>query len=277
MFAWAYINDNFIPEEKAMLPVRDLSILRGYGVFDFFRFRNFQPVFLSDHLDRLFFSMSGLRLSIEPDKSRLEELIHELIQRNSIPDGGIRITVTGGSSDNGYLPENPSLVITQHSFDEVSAAQFNNGIHLASYAYQRQLPQIKSSDYIMGIYLQPWMKSNDADDVLYMDRGIISECPRSNIFIYNSSGQLCTPSNGILHGITRKKVMHIAKLHYPVIEKDIPLDEVYEAREVFITSTTRQILPVRTIDGRPIGAGQFPICSHILRLYRSFSSIPSGG
>ena len=274
MFSWAYINGDFIPEEKAMLPVRDLSILRGYGVFDFFRFCNFQPVFLNDHLDRLFFSMSGLRLDIKPDKNKLEELVHELIQRNSIPDGGIRITVTGGSSENGYLPEKPSLVITQHNFDEVSPVQFNNGIHLASYAYQRQLPQIKSSDYLMGIYLQPWLKAREADDVLYVDKGIISECPRSNIFIFNKSGELCTPVNGILQGITRKQVLQIAKSHYPVVEKDIILDEVYEAGEVFITSTTRQVLPVRSIDGRPIGTGQFPVSSHILRLYQSISSIP---
>jgi branched-chain amino acid aminotransferase len=274
MFAWAYINHDFVPEEKAMLSVRDLSILRAYCVFDFFRFRNFQPVFLSDHLDRLFFSMTGLRLAIEPDKSKLEELVVELIQRNSIPEGGIRITVTGGSSENGYFPGKPSLVITQHSFDEVNSEQFNNGIHLASYAYQRQLPHIKSSDYIMGIYLQPWMKSREADDVLYVDKEIITECPRSNIFVYNKYGELCTPASGILPGITRKQVMELGKSHYPVIEKHIPLEEVYEASEVFITSTTKQVLPVRTIDGRPIGTGQFPVSSHILRLYQSFSSVP---
>ena len=274
MFVWAYVNGDFVPEEKAMLSVRDLSIIRGYGVFDFFRFRNFQPVFLNDHLDRLFYSMSGLRLDIEHDQSKLEALVHELIQRNSIPDGGIRITVTGGSSENGYVPGKPSLVITQYSFDEVSTEQFNNGIDLASYNYQRQLPQFKSSDYIMGIYLQPWIKDQAADDVLYVNNGIISECPRSNIFVYNQSGELCTPSRGILQGITRKKVMQLAKPHFPVIEKDILLNEVYEASEIFITSTTKKIQPVRTIDGRPIGAGQFPVGSHILSLYHSFSSIP---
>ena len=218
--------------------------------------------------------MSGLRLDIDHDQSKLEALVHELIQRNSIPDGGIRITVTGGSSENGYLPGKPSLVITQHSFDEVSTEQFNNGIDLASYNYQRQLPQFKSSDYIMGIYLQPWIKDQAADDVLYVNNGIISECPRSNIFVYNQSGELCTPSRGILQGITRKKVMQLAKPHFPVIEKDILLNEVYEASEIFITSTTKKIQPVRTIDGRPIGAGQLPVGSHILSRYHSFSSIP---
>ena len=126
----------------------------------------------------------------------------------------------------------------------------------------------------MGIYLQSWMKSLEADDVLYFDRGIISECPRSNIFVFNKSGELCTPANGILHGITRKQVLSLAKPHYLVVEKDIALEEVYEASEVFITSTTKQVLPVRAIDGRVIGTGQFPVCSHILRLYQSFSSIP---
>lgn len=276
MFTWAYINDDFVPEENASLSVRDLSILRGYGVFDFFRFQDFQPVFLNDHLDRLFFSMSGLRLTIVPDKIKLEKLVHELIQRNHLPNGGIRITVTGGISENGYLPAKASLIITQHNFDEVNKEQFHTGIHLASYAYQRQLPQIKTTDYLMGIYLQPWIKSCEADDVLYTNQGIITECPRSNIFLFNKSGQLCTPATGILNGITRKRVIQLASPQFTVVEKDIQLDEIYEASEVFITSTTKQILPVRTVNGRPIGTGQFPVSSHILQLYQSFSSIPTG-
>ena len=129
----------------------------------------------------------------------------------------------------------------------------------------------------MGIYLQPWLKTREADDVLYVDRGIISECPRSNIFIFNNAGQLCTPANGILKGITRKQVIELAGQHYPVVEKDISLEEIYGASEVFITSTTKQILPVRTIDKKQIGSGQFPVSSQILRLYQTNSSIPSLG
>src|SRR5688572_10855912 len=110
MIAWAYINDDFIPEGKACISVRDLSILRGYGVFDFFRFHDFKPIFLADHLDRLFFSIKELGLEIDQDKNKLEALIVELIKKNSIPDGGIRITVTGGISENGYLPAKSSII-----------------------------------------------------------------------------------------------------------------------------------------------------------------------
>jgi branched-chain amino acid aminotransferase len=275
MINWAYINEDFVPEGTAQLSVRDLSILRGYGVFDFFRFQNFNPLFIGDHLDRLLFSMAGLGLCLDVDKILLEDLVRKLIEMNALPDGGIRITVTGGISENGFHPSKPSLIITQHSFDEVSREQLKNGIRLSSYSYQRQLPQLKTTDYIMAIQLQPWMRSQGSDDILYSGNGIITECPRSNIFIFTRSGQLCTPARNILKGITRKQVLSLASPHYPVVEKDIRLDEVFEASEAFITSTTKQVLPVRTINGRPIGTGQFPVSSHIMRLYQTNSSTPS--
>jgi branched-chain amino acid aminotransferase len=274
MFTWAYINDEFVPEQKAGISVRDLSILRGYGVFDYFRFENFQPVFPDEHLIRLFSSMNNMGLMIEPGKDHLKKLVNELIKRNALPVGGIRITVTGGYSENGYLPGKSTLIITQHSYDKINSNQFDKGIALASFQYQRQLPHIKTTDYIMAIYLQPWLKSHKSDDILYCENEIITECPRSNIFIFNSAGQLCTPADKVLHGITRNKVIQLAGEYYPVIEKSISLAELYEAREVFITSTTKQILPVRSINGRPIGKGEFPVSSHILQLYQAKSSIP---
>ena len=277
MFSWAYINDEFIAERKAVLPVNDLSVLRGYGVFDFMRFRHFHPLFTDEHLDRLFFSMKGLGLKIEPGKQGLKEIIDELIQKNQVSQGGIRITVTGGSSENGYLPGKANLIITQTVFEVPSPEQYQNGICLSTYGYQRQLPEIKTIDYLMGIYLQPWIRSQGADEVLYVNQEQVTECPRSNIFIVDTFGQLCTPSANILKGITRNKVLELAAQHYTVKEKNIHLEEVYEAREVFITSTTKQILPVRSVNNHRIGKGDFPVSSHILELYQTKSSIPARG
>jgi branched-chain amino acid aminotransferase len=275
MISWAYVNGQFTKEENALLHVRDLSVLRGYSVFDFFRFINFQPVFKEHHLARLRNSVQGLGLFIEENNKELEVLIKKLITLNEISEGGIRITVTGGISENGYTPSRSALVITQHNFDKINGIQFEKGLQLLSYEYQRQLPEIKTSDYIMGISLLPWIHGQKADDVLYMKDRIVSECPRSNIFIVNSKGQLCTPSRGILHGVTRKIILQVAQTHYDVIEKDISLDEVYQSREAFITSTTKSIFPVFSLDKIPIGTGHFTVGSHILQLYQEVSSVPA--
>jgi branched-chain amino acid aminotransferase len=275
MISWAYINNEFIKEEQAVLHVRDLSILRGYAIFDFFRFSSFRPVFIDQHLARLQSSAGGLGLSIEKDNQELKAITKELIERNKASNGGIRITVTGGISENGYNPSRSCLVITQHNFDELTPEQFEKGIHLLSFEHQRQLPHIKTSDYIMGISLQPWIREQKADDVLFMKNRIITECPRANIFTVNPAGQLCTPAAGILQGVTRKMVMQLAAAHYEVIEKDISLEDIYLAQEVFITSTTKTLLPVRMVDHHSIGKGNSPVGTHILQLYNAVSSVAS--
>lgn len=108
----------------------------------------------------------------------------------------------------------------------------------------------------MGVWLQKEVKEKQADDVLYYKHDVISEFPRSNIFIINNNGELLTPANNILAGITRKKVLELAKDVIPVTMRDITLTELKNATEVFMTSTTKRLLPIVEIDGKKIGDGK---------------------
>ena len=120
---------------------------------------------------------------------------------------------------------------------------------MASNEYQRQLPHVKTTDYIMAVWLQPWMKENNADDILYHNNGLITECPRSNFFMITKENILVTPKEKILHGITRKKIITIAKkLGIEIQERDIQLNEITEIKEAFITSSTKRMLPICKID-----------------------------
>jgi branched-chain amino acid aminotransferase len=275
MFEWTYLENKFLATQDASLHMSDLSILRGYAVFDFLRFHNFRPIHIDDHIERLNRSARALGLDTGRPAAEIKDLVSELIQRNGIANGGIRITLTGGSSADGYIPGKPILVITGHYFNDVNPEQFRKGIRLMSHEYQRQLSHIKSIDYLMGIQLQPEIKKQNADDVLYYHNDIITECPRANIFIITRSKSICTPSNKILQGITRKKIMELAAEHYTVEERDISLEEVYSAREIFITSTTKNILPVSAVDNKAVGDTSFRISSHLLKLYKEKYSIPS--
>ena len=101
----------------------------------------------------------------------------------------------------------------------------------------------------MAIWLQPWMKEKNADDILYHNNGFVTECPRSNFFIINKENILVTPKENILYGITRKKVIDIAKkLGIEIQERDIHLNEIENAKVAFITSSTKRMLPVVKID-----------------------------
>ena len=248
MSDWAFINNRFIKEEDTKLHFRDLSIQRGYGVFDFFRVVSSVPVFLEEHLDRFYFSAEQMRLVVGHRKEDLKKIIDGLIKKNAATDTGIRMTLTGGYSKDGYQLSNPNLIIALQPFSSPSSEQFKKGIKLVMFQHQRQLPQVKSIDYLMAIWLQPFVKQNNADDVLYHQNGIVTECPRSNFFIVTKDETLVTPSENILNGVMRSKIIEVAKTKFKVEEREVSTDEIKKAKESFITSTTKTILPVNQID-----------------------------
>lgn len=248
MSNWVFLNDQYIAEEKAVLHFRDLSIQRGYGVFDFFKVENSVPVFLEEHLNRFYFSAEQMRLNIGYTKKELKKIVFELLQKNNADNTGVRMTLTGGYATDGYNLSKPNLIISLHTFSAPTSEQFEKGIKLVSYQHQRQLPHVKSIDYLMAIWLQPFIKQNNADDVLYHQNGIVSECPRSSFFMVTSDNRIVTPARNILKGILQTKLIKLAKTEFEVEERDITIQEIKTAKEAFITSTTKNILPVYQFD-----------------------------
>ena len=202
-----YINDQFTDNEKATLHVSDLSIQRGFAVFDFCRTVNGVPLFLNDHLERFLHSAHAMRLQVPYTKPQLIDIIRELVQRSGIADAGIRIMLTGGYSADSYHPAKPNLVITCNAVRSTTQADFDKGLSAITYEYQRELAHIKSINYLMAVWLQPMLRVQQADDVIYFNKQSITEFPRSNVFIVTAAGKLITPAHNILQGITRKDLI----------------------------------------------------------------------
>jgi branched-chain amino acid aminotransferase len=255
MAAWAFINDEFIPEESASLHIRDLSIQRGYGVFDFLKFLQGHPIFIDDHLKRLHVSASCMHLPIKHSAAALKETIQTLIEKNGQENGGIRLTLTGGYSADGYQLASPNLVISQQNFTTPTADQVRAGIQLITHAYHRQFAEAKTIDYAMAIWLQPLVKKSGADDVLYHHGGWVSECPRSNFFIVTDDGRVVTPNDQVLKGITRMKLLEWGADEFKMEERPVSLNELGTIREAFITSTTKVVMPVTRIDEKILPVG----------------------
>lgn len=255
MSKWAFVNNAFVLEETACLHFRDLAVQRGYGIFDFLKTKDFIPIFLDLHLDRFFNSARHMRLPVEKTKEELQSIIAGLITKNKVADAGIRLTLTGGNSEDGYQIAQPNLIISQHLFQSPTKEQFRKGIQLVTYAHQRQLPHVKTTDYLMAIWLQPFIKEQGADDVLYHHQNSITECPRANFFIVTQHDKIITPACHILKGINRDTLLRAAKDKFEVEEREITIEEALKAKEAFITSTTKNILPVTGINGKKIGKG----------------------
>lgn len=252
----AYINNEFIPVEKASIHVSDLSVQRGYGVFDFFKVVDGHPYFLEDYLDRFYRSALRLRLKVPMDRNGLVKIITRLVAENKLASSGIKLILTGGYSPDGYEPATPNLIATQHALvlpDERIVAE---GVGIITHEYVRDIPEAKTINYTMGISLLEKIRHAGAYDVLYHRDGIVSEFPRSNFFIVHRDGTVATAKKDVLQGITRKNVLSLAAKHFTAEESDITLEDVSDAAEAFITSTTKRIIPVTSIDGSKINDGK---------------------
>ena len=266
-----YLNDQFVKNEEAVLHVSDLSMQRGYAIFDYFRTVNAVPLFMEDHLDRFYTSADAMHLDICKSREEIRNILKELIQQTSLSETGIRLMLTGGYSTDSYHPAAPNLLLTCKPVKIATANDFEKGFSIITFEHQRQLPHIKSINYLVAVWLQPLLKEKQADDILYYNKESITEFPRANIFIVTADNKLITPARNILYGITRKNVLSLAAEIMPVEERDIPLEELQNASEVFLTATSKRIIPVLKINDQPVGnARPGPVTT---QLYEKFLNL----
>jgi branched-chain amino acid aminotransferase len=247
-----YLNGQYVAENEATINVSDLGLLRGYGIFDFFRSVNGAVLFLEDHLDRFEFSAKKFQLVIPHTRPEIKTIISKIIKLNPAPLLGIKMLLTGGYSADGYTPTKPNLVIVAKPFTFMHKPE---GMHLMALEYLRELPEIKSLNYMVPIFNRPKMLEIGADDYLYHKNGEVTELSRSNLFIVKN-GTLITPNSNILKGITRKHILEIAKGKFKIEERTVTLSETLNADELFTTGSTKRVLGITKIDNKAIGNGE---------------------
>jgi branched-chain amino acid aminotransferase len=248
------INNEIVPETEAKIGVNDLSIHRGFGIFDFLKVIDNRPIFIDDHLARFFRSAKAMNMDVGLNSASLKQVIHNLMDKNELPDSAIKIILTGGYSPDGYAMGTPNLIVIQTPFKMEDPA-VAKPMTLVTCNHQRQLPAIKTIDYLQAVLLRPFVKENNADEVLYHYNGLISECPRANFFVVTED-EIITPKDNILAGITRSKIMQLSIENYRMVERNISLGDLENAKEAFISSSTKNACAVTVIDSKPIGDGK---------------------
>lgn len=256
MIRYYHLNGQLVPAAEASLLVSDLSILRGYGIFDYFLVRQGQPLFIEDYLDRFYRSAELLFMTIPASRDELRAHIMDVINANGLADAGMRLLLTGGYAEDGYTPVRPNLLILQHPPGGFPEKDYRDGVKLISHHFQREIPEVKSINYVTGIRLIGQMKAAGATEVLYHDGQHLRETVRANLFLVMPDDQIITPGDLILRGITRKHVMQLARERYSLQEQEVPVSALMAATEVFITSSTKGVLPVTRIDDLTIGGGR---------------------
>lgn len=270
-----YVNGRFLPAREAVVGVGDLGLVRGYGVFDVLRTYQRAPFALRRHLERLQRSAQQVDLPLPMTLEDLEQLVHECLARNAAVepqlDVTIRLIVTGGASAGFMLPEaEPSLLILLAPVRNVPPQLYSAGAALITADIPRFMPSVKSINYIPAILGQKRARAAGAVEALYCTgAGVISECTTSNFFIVRNGG-LITPNQDVLEGITRNVALELAADLGDVILRPILRRELSEVDEAFITSTTKEIMPIVRVDDIRIGSGRpGPYTQRLAELFRA--------
>ena len=258
------INGEYVPFNQSSVPVSDLIVQRGYGIFDFFLVKNNVPRFLSFHLDRFIRSASLLGLKLAYTKEELSDLVCNLIGKNNLGNSSVKIILTGGVSPDDFTLASgqSSLMIINKPFAIIWPEAWKNGASLITSKYQREIPEAKTINYIQSVGLSRQLAESGAAEVLYVDRNWVRECSRSNIF-YVKDHCVYTPKSKMLEGVTRKRILELKGFNFRVA--DFKLKDLLAADEVFISSTTKGVLPIVKIDSNSISNGRIGVITKAIQ------------
>ena len=252
---YCYLNGKILPFNKAGINPLDIGFSRGYALIEIMRTYNGKIFSFKDHYKRLADGVGVLKLKIPLSRRSLEKVIYQLIKRNHLKEAKIKIILSGGiGKEDLAIGPKPTFFIYVGPMHLYPDKWYQTGVKLITINYQRQHPQLKLSNYVEAIRYHHLLQEKHAAELLYVFNNSVFECSTSNIFMFKGHN-LITPNHRVLPGVTRKIILDLAKKRFKTIIRNVTLNELKRADEVFITSTTREILPIVQIDNTKIKNG----------------------
>lgn len=271
----AYVNGRYLRHSEAKVAIEDRGYQFADGVYEVCEVRGGRLVDESRHMGRLDRSLRELKIARPMSPSALGVVLRETIRRNRVRDGIVYLQVTRGTArrDFPFPAENtrPSLVVTARNNDLERLGQLAaEGVSVITVPDLRwKRVDIKSVALLPNVLAKQTAREQGAREAWLVDsQGRITEGSSSNAWIVSRDGKLITHPLGqdILPGITRSVVIDMIKSQGLTFEeRSFTVEEAYEAREAFITSASQIVLPVVSIDGRPVGNGAPGLVTSTLR------------
>ena len=287
MGSYVFLNGEIQAEEAALVSSGNRGLLLGDGLFESLRAYRGKVFRLAAHLARLRASAAFLRLSVPCADERIGEVLSELIRRNACAEAYARITLTRGASGRGLRLDGQgpaTLLIQVRPIAPYPPEQYRNGAKVIISAVRQNsanpLARHKTLSYLL--YLVARQEATDAGAngaILLNEGGWVAEESVSNVFLVRG-GKLVTPPVhcGLLPGITRGVVLELAAAEkMPFEERPILAGELFDGEEMFLTNSLMEVLPVRSVDRRQIGAtAPGPVTSRVRELYRAAVEAETG-
>jgi branched-chain amino acid aminotransferase len=280
---FASVDGHVCPAEEARVSVLDNGFTFGDSVYETLRTYGGRPFALGRHLDRLRSSARRLGIDVPLADAELGARLDALLRRADNAESYIRLIVSRGVGDISYRLDRvkgPTVVMVARPYEPLPEAAYREGVAVIISSVRRNDvraldPAIKSCNLLNNLLAVREAQARGAlEPIMLNERGQVAEGASSNVFIV-AAGEVVTPplEAGILAGITRAVVLELGPAHgAPVREDTIRVADLLEADEVFITSSLKELAPVRTVDERPIGKGEAgPVTLRLLEAFREYA------
>jgi D-alanine transaminase len=281
----AYVNGRYVNHRDAMVHVEDRGYQFADGVYEVCEVRGGRLIDERRHMRRLVRSLDELRMPLPMRLNALGVVLRETVRRNRVRDGLVYLQVTRGVAPRDFIFPSPAtragVVVTARSLDRARLeAAANEGISVVTVPDNRwDRVDIKSVALLPNVLAKQAARDAGAKEAWFVDPdGMVTEGGSSNAWIVTREGRLVTrpAEHGILRGITRTVVLDVvAGQNLAFEERGFSVEEAYAAREAFITSASQIVMPVVSIDGRPIGNGAPGLVATALR--RDFHRFAEAG
>jgi branched-chain amino acid aminotransferase len=283
MAATVNVNGRLFDQEHAVISVFDHGFLYGEGVYETLRTYGGEPFLFDRHLRRLRSSAGMLSLQVPLSNEAIAARFRETMAASELEgrEAYLRILITRGIGDLTYDPAatpDPSVVIIVKPHADPPSHVYERGVKAALVSVVRNHPQtvnplIKSNNLLnSALAMQEAVRKGAFEAIMRNYRGELAECSTANLFLVRHGAALTPPLDaGLLPGITREFLFEIAPgAGVEMREQVLRDDDLRQADEAFLTSTTREVVPIVQVDDRAIGTGlPGPVTRKLLEAYRA--------
>jgi len=276
-----YLNGEWMPIEQARIPVLDRGFIFGDGVYEVIPSYSGNPFRLREHLARLQSSLDAVRMDNPYSVERWDALVREIVAKNSWEDQGVYLQVTRGVAPRDHaFPKGvkPTVFMMSNPLTTPAQELRERGVAAVTIADNRWLRcDIKSVSLLANCLLRQDAVDAGATEAVLLREGFLTEGSASNIFVVRN-GVILTPpkSNFILPGITYDVVIELARANrLPLEIRQVSEAEVRDADELWLTSSTKEVLPISSLDSKPVGHGANagkpgPVGARMYQLYQDY-------
>lgn len=257
-----YLNGDFMPIEEARIPVLDRGFIFGDGVYEVIPVYSRKPFRLAEHLHRLQYSLDGIRLSNPHSNKEWSHLLEQIVAGNESDDQYLYLHITRGVAKRDHaFPKGvtPTVFIMSNPLLAPHGELLATGVAAITASDNRWLRcDIKAISLLPNVLLRQMAIDADAIETVLLREGFMTEGAASNIFVIKDGVLLAPPKNHLmLPGITYDVVLELAAANeIPHEVRDVSEYEVRTAREILLTSSTKEIMPITRLDGKPVGDGK---------------------